>query len=76
MGNIFLKTQNQNSISTNSLSKSILSENMLEQIHYINDKLNGIDDKIYVLESHIQANLKVLSSDIHLLNKKINKSIK
>ena len=72
MGNIFVQSKNQNSKSTNVLTRSLLSENILDQIRYLNDKLDIIDDKIWVLESHTKANLEVMSSDIHLLNKKIN----
>ena len=72
MGNAFVRSKNQNSKSTNVLSRSLLSENILDQIRYLNDKLDIIDDKIFVLEQHTKANLEVMSSDIHLLNKKMN----
>ena len=72
MGNVFLRTKNQNSKSTNSLSRSLLSENLIEQIRYLNDKLDMLDDKLFVMEAHTRANLEVISSDIHLLNKKLN----
>ena len=72
MGNVFIRPKNQNSKSTNVLSRSLLSENILDQIRYLNDKLDIIDDKIWVLEAHFKANMEVMSNDIHLLNKKIN----
>ena len=71
MGNIFIRPENKN-IKSNSLSRSLLSDNILDQIRYLNDKLDIIDDKIFVLEQHTKANLEVMSSDIHLLNKKMN----
>jgi hypothetical protein len=72
MGNVFIRSKSQNSKSTNVLSRSLLSENILDQIRYLNDKLDIIDDKIWVLEAHTKANMEVMSNDIHLLNKKIN----
>ena len=72
MGNVFVRSKNQNSKSTNVLSRSLLSENILDQIRYLNDKLDIIDDKIWLLEANTKANMEVMSNDIHLLNKKIN----
>ena len=72
MGNVFIRSKSQNSKSTNVLSRSLLSENILDQIRYLNDKLDIIDDKIWLLEANTKANMEVMSNDIHLLNKKIN----
>ena len=63
MGNVFT-IKNQNSKS-NSLSRSLLHHDLMEKINYLYDKVEMLDDKVYVLESHTQANLKVMSSDIH-----------
>ena len=71
MGNI-LKAKTKRAHANNSLNRSLLSENLIEQIRYLNDKLDMLDDKLFVMEAHTRANLEVISSDIHLLNKKLN----
>ena len=71
MGNMFIKIKNQNS-KPNSLSRSLLSTNLEEKINYLNDKLDMLDDKIWSIESNTQTNFKLISNDLHVLNKKIN----
>ena len=72
MGNMF-ERQIKPKSESNSLSRSLLHHDLIEKINYLNDKVDMLDDKIFVLESNSQANLKVLSADIHLLNNKLNK---
>tara|TARA_B110000285_G_C14737640_1_gene429352 strand:- start:353 stop:571 length:219 start_codon:yes stop_codon:yes gene_type:complete len=72
MGNMFTKIKNQKS-KPNSLSRSLLHEDMMEKINYLIDKVDTLDDKVYVLEANTQANFKVLSNDIHYLDNKYKK---
>tara|TARA_R110001599_G_scaffold347103_1_gene573071 strand:+ start:1443 stop:1667 length:225 start_codon:yes stop_codon:yes gene_type:complete len=74
MGNVFT-IKNQNSKS-NSLSRSLLHHDLMEKINYLYDKVEMLDDKVYVLESNTQANFKVMSSDIHLLGDKLKTIMK
>ena len=71
MGNLCTQIKNQNDES-NALSRTLLHDDLNEKINYLIDKVDMLDDKIYVLEANTQANFKVLSADIHYLDKYLN----
>ena len=71
MGNLCNGIKNQNDES-NCLSRTLLHDDLHEKINYLIDKVEFLDDKIYVLEANTQANIKVLSADIHYLDKHLN----
>jgi hypothetical protein len=72
MGNILKRKKSANC--TNSLSDSLLSPNIKENLYYINNKLDILDDKVWCLEEKTRINLDVLNTQIDelflLLNKK------
>ena len=70
MGNL-INTIKKNKANANHLSKSLLHQDLLEKMIYLNDKLDFLDDKIFVMEAHTQANLKILSSDVHHLHQRL-----
>jgi hypothetical protein len=71
MGNIFDSQTTKSANATNDLNKSIHYNNLIEKILYLENKLDFLDDKLYVLEGNIQANIKVLSSDVHHMHQQM-----
>ena len=73
MGNIFVghKTKSANNATNSDLNKSLLHSELIEKIIYLESKIDMLDDKVYVLEGNTQANLKVLSSDVHQLHQRL-----
>ena len=72
MGNVFLKARTKSATNaTNSLNRSLLHSELIEKINYLENKIDMLDDKVYVLEGNTQANLKVLSSDVHQLHQRL-----
>ena len=69
MGNIFEKPRN---IKNKDLYKSLIETNLTERLLYIENKIDNLDAKVWSLEANTQANLKVMSADIHTLHEKIN----
>tara|TARA_R110002126_G_scaffold291307_1_gene451613 strand:- start:794 stop:1087 length:294 start_codon:yes stop_codon:yes gene_type:complete len=67
MGNVFIKKRKVFNNENTDLYKSLLKTNINEKLIYLEEKLDRLDDKIYVLEQHTKANLIVISNDIHLL---------
>lgn len=65
MGNIFEKKTD--------LYKGLLEKDFNERMEYIENKLNDLDGFILKLEGNTQANLKVLSADIHQIHRIMKK---
>ena len=72
MGNVFKKSPTHEFINKD-LRKSLLRNELIERITYLEDKIDNLDAKIWQVEAHSTANLKVMSNDIHLLYEKIKK---
>ena len=45
--------------------------NLIEKLIYLENKFDELDAKMWSLESNTQANIKVMSKDIHSLYEKI-----
>ena len=67
MGNIFKPEPIKNP----DLYKSLIETNLIEKIIYLENKFDELDAKMWSLESNTQANIKVMSKDIHSLYEKI-----
>ena len=67
MGN-FLKAE---PIKNDTLYRSLIESNIIERLIYLENKLDDLDAKVWSLEAKTQANIKVLSKDIHTLYEKI-----
>tara|TARA_R110000823_G_scaffold218192_2_gene347502 strand:+ start:600 stop:797 length:198 start_codon:yes stop_codon:yes gene_type:complete len=65
MGNIFEKKTD--------LYHSMLEKDFIERMEYIENKLNDLDGLLLKLEGNTQANLKVLSADIHQIHRIMKK---
>ena len=68
MGN-FLKAE---PIKNDTLYRSLIESNIIERLIYLENKLDDLDAKVWSLEAKTQANIKVLSKDIHTLYEKSN----
>ena len=69
MGNIFIRSTTKSATNANNdLRQSLFHCNLIEKINYLENKLNNLDDKVFILEGNTQANIKVLSSDVHQLH--------
>ena len=65
MGNYLLKKSPTDLINDNKdLNKSLLQENLIERINYLEDKIDNLDAKLWAFESKTESNL-------HTINKKI-----
>ena len=73
MGNIFIKKSSTHEFKNKDLNRSLLRQNIIERLEYLEDKIDNLDAMIYQLEANSTANLKVISNDIHLLYQKIKK---
>ena len=71
MGNVFLKVKSKKANANHKLNRNLLSENLTEKIIYLEDKLDMLDDKVFILEQHTKANLEVMSSDLHDLHQRL-----
>jgi hypothetical protein len=72
MGNIFLKATTKSATNANnSLNRSLLHSELIEKIIYLENKVDMLDDKVFILEQHTKANLEVMSSDIHQLHQRL-----
>ena len=71
MGNIFIKKKKVFNDKTKDLYKSLLHTNINEKISYLENKLDNLDDQFYSFRSNTNANLQVISNDIHLLYDRI-----
>tara|TARA_R110002153_G_scaffold245972_1_gene401545 strand:+ start:167 stop:376 length:210 start_codon:yes stop_codon:yes gene_type:complete len=69
MGNIFKPEP----IKNHDLYKSLIQTNLIEKLIYLENKFDELDAKMWSLESNTQANIKVMSKDIHTLYEKIKK---
>lgn len=67
MGNIF----KHEPIKNDTLYRSLLETQLIERVDYLENKLDELDAKLWSLESNTQANIKVMSKDIHTLYEKI-----
>ena len=67
MGNIFKAEP----IKNDTLYRSLLETQLIERVDYLENKLDNLDAQIWSLESKTQANIKVMSKDIHTLYEKI-----
>jgi hypothetical protein len=70
MGNLINKIK-KNKANANPLSKSLLHQDLIEKMIYLENKLDFLDDKLFVMEAHTQANIKILSSDVHQLHQRM-----
>ena len=68
MGNIFEKPRN---IKNKDLYKSLIETNLTERLLYLENKIDNLDAKVWALEGNTEANLKVMSADIHDLHVRI-----
>ncbi len=68
MGNVFEKTKK---INNKDLYKSLIETNLNERLMYLENKIDNLDAKIWALEGNTEANLKVMSADIHTLHLKL-----
>ncbi len=73
MGNMILRKSPTHEFINKDLNKSLLLDNLIERITYIENKVDILDAKIWQVESYSTANLKVMSNDIHVLYEKIKK---
>lgn len=73
MGNVFIKKSPTHEFINKDLNKSLLLDNLIERITYIENKVDNLDAKIWQVEAHSTANLKVMSKDIHTLYEKFKK---
>ena len=70
MGNIFIaKTKKANA--NNTLNRNLLSENLTEKIIYLEEKLDNLDNDFYVYREITNANIKIMSADLHDLHQRI-----
>ena len=67
MGNIFKPEP----IKNDTLYRSLIESNLIERLIYLENKLDNLDAQIWSLEAKTQANIKVISKDIHTLYEKI-----
>ncbi len=65
MGNIFIKKKKN--IKNEDLYKSLLYSNLGERLVYIENKLDNLDEDFYVFRGKTDANLQVMSKDIHAM---------
>ena len=73
MGNVFLKKSPTYEFIDHDLRKSLLLDDLIERITQLENKVDNLDAKIWQVEANSTANLKVMSNDIHMLDKKIKK---
>lgn len=73
MGNVFIKKSPTHEFINKDLNKSLLLDNLIERITFIENKVDNLDAKIWQVEAHSTANLKVMSKDIHTLYEKFKK---
>ena len=71
MGNFLTAKTKWATNANNKLNRSLLSEDLIEKMIYLENKLDMLDDKLFVMEQHTQANLKILSSDVHHLHQRL-----
>jgi hypothetical protein len=65
MGNIFIKKKKN--IKNEDLYKSLLSTNLGEKMIYLETKLDNLDEDFYSFRNKTDANLQVMSKDIHTI---------
>ena len=73
MGNMILRKSPTYEFINKDLNKSLLLDDLIERITYIENKVDNLDAKIWQVEAHTTANIKVMSKDIHTLYEKIKK---
>ena len=71
MGNIFVKKVRRK-INNDELYTSLIGCNINEKLIYLETKLDNLDNDFYVYRDNVNANLKIISADLHLLYEKIN----
>ena len=72
MGNIFLKATTKSATNANkSLNRSLLHSELIEKIIYLENKVDILDDKVFILEANTKANLEVMSADLHDLHQRL-----
>ena len=67
MGNIFERRKKVFNNQNKELYRSLLHNNINEKLSYLEQKLDNLDNDFLIFRSNTDANLKVISSDIHLL---------
>ena len=70
MGNIFVKKVRRK-INNDELYTSLLGCNINEKLIYLETKLENLDNDFYVNRDNVNANLKIISADVHLLYKRL-----
>ena len=72
MGNIFLKATTKSATNANkSLNRSLLHSELIEKIIYLEDKLDNLDNDFYVYREITNANIKIMSADLHDLHQRL-----
>tara|TARA_R110000803_G_scaffold97413_1_gene165566 strand:- start:50 stop:280 length:231 start_codon:yes stop_codon:yes gene_type:complete len=71
MGNIFEATTKSATNAKTKLNRSLIHCDLIEKILYLENKLDMLDNKLFVLEGNTQANIKVISSDVHQLHQRL-----
>jgi hypothetical protein len=71
MGNIFLKAETKSANATNSLNRSLLHHDLIEKINYLENKLDNLDNDFYVYREITNANIKIMSADLHQLHQRL-----
>ena len=72
MGNVFEKSKNQIGYhANNDLRQSLIHCNLTEKINYLENKLDMLDNDFYVYREITQANIKVMSTDLHHLHQQM-----
>ena len=71
MGNVFISKTKSATNANNSLNRSLLSENLTEKIIYLQEKLDNLDNDFYVYREITNANIKIMSADLHQLHQRL-----
>ena len=71
MGNVFLKVKSKKANANHKLNRNLLSENLTEKIIYLEEKLDNLDNDFYVYREITNANIKIMSADLHDLHQRL-----
>ena len=73
MGNVFVghKTKSANNATNSDLNKSLLHSELIEKINYLEEKLDNLDNDFYVYREITNANIKIMSADLHQLHQRL-----
>ena len=72
MGNVFIKSKTKSATNANnSLNRSLLHSELIEKINYLESKLDNLDNDFYVYREITNANIKIMSADLHDLHQRL-----